>query len=182
MKFLIFYHFYSIISLSLLKINANSNIISNDTIIVIIKNDLIINFINFKETSLYSKNFVLLINSTLFRKNIEENVIKKSMSPSTLRLVVPEEDINQKFLHSINYKNNFKIMTYFSNSDLNIQKFMYLFRNKKVKFIFFITNVNQQVELFRILIKGIKTPYSILNLNRINSYNFDTYDRIKVSV
>ena len=58
--------------------------------------------------------------------------------------MVPEDDINRNFLHSINYKNNYKIMTDISNNDLNIQKFMYLFRNKNVKFILFIKNVNQQ--------------------------------------
>jgi hypothetical protein len=169
-----YFLFYSVILFNIFISNAILNIFPNDTIILIVKKDILFNYNYF--------NFVLLTNSTLFRKNIEERVIKKSSNPSTLRLLVPEEDINRKFLHSINYKNNFKIMTYISNSDLNIHKFIYLFRNKNVKFIFFITNVKQHVEIFRQLFKDIKIPFSILNLNRINNYNLNTRDREKVSL
>ena len=183
MEFFIFY--YSIIINTIIyKLNATSNTITNDTIVIIIKKDLMLNF-NYLKTSKYNlsihlKHFVLLSDSTLFGNNVDNHLTMKSMFPQNLRLKM-DNNFNQKLLHSVSFKNNFKIITYALNEDSSIYNFSHLFRHDNhIKFVFFITNVNQQVELFRFLIKESNLPHLILNLNRVDNYNFNSYDPVKV--
>ena len=103
--------------------SKQKNVVNSNQIIVFINKNALLNQ-NSSEVvnNVYFKNFVLIANSSIFKPNMQH---RKS-----------DFDTNSN-LHSINYKNNHKIMTYIFDNNLNFENVLQIYRSENIKYLIF---------------------------------------------
>ena len=136
--------------------SKQKNVVNSNQIIVFINKNALLNQ-NSSEVvnNVYFKNFVLIANSSIFKPNMQH---RKS--------------------DSINYKNNHKIMKYIFDNNLNFENVLQIYRSENIKYLIFITNMNQQIEIFRLLFQNSKIPFMILNVNKVNNFHFVSNNQV----